>query len=97
MNQDLQKTLWAAADMLRANVDSAEYQKRSIETALVMEELCVIAKKFKAAADRGETLGLNEDELAFYNALVTNEASVKELVSCWPRSLTNLLKICART
>lgn len=26
MNQDLQKTLWAAADKLRSNMDAAEYK-----------------------------------------------------------------------
>ena len=55
------------------------YQNRSIETAQVMEELCEMAKKFKDAVQRGESVGLNEDELAFYDALANNEASVKEL------------------
>jgi type I restriction enzyme, R subunit len=55
------------------------YQNRSIETAQVMEELCEMAKKFKEAVQRGESVGLNEDELAFYDALANNEASVKEL------------------
>jgi len=55
------------------------YQNRSIEAAQVMEELVEMAKKFKAAAERGEKLGLNEDELAFYDALANNEASVLEL------------------
>jgi type I restriction enzyme R subunit len=55
------------------------YQNRAIETAQVMEELCEMAKKFKEAAQRGESVGLNEDELAFYDALANNEASVKEL------------------
>jgi len=55
------------------------YQNRAIETAQVMEELCEMAKKFKEAVQRGETVGLNEDELAFYDALANNEASVKEL------------------
>ncbi|WP_018609568.1 type I restriction endonuclease subunit R [Uliginosibacterium gangwonense] len=55
------------------------YQNRSIEAAQVMEELVEMAKKFKTAADRGEKLGLNEDELAFYDALANNEASVLEL------------------
>jgi type I restriction enzyme R subunit len=55
------------------------YQNRSIETAQVMEELCDMAKKFKEAVHRGEKLGLNEDELAFYDALANNEASVKDL------------------
>ena len=55
------------------------YQNRAIETAQVMEELCDMAKKFKEAVNRGEELGLNDDELAFYDALANNEASVKEL------------------
>jgi type I restriction enzyme R subunit len=44
-----------------------------------MEELIAMAKKFKEAADRGADLGLNEDELAFYDALANNEESVREL------------------
>ncbi len=55
------------------------YQNRAIETAQVMEELCDMAKKFKEAVNRGDELGLNEDELAFYDALANNETSVKEL------------------
>ena len=57
----------------------ARYQNRSIETAQVIEELIDMAKKFAAASKRGETLGLNEDELAFYDALANNVASVREL------------------
>ena len=55
------------------------YQNRSIETAQVIEELIEMAKKFAAASKRGEQLGLNDDELAFYDALANNEASVREL------------------
>ncbi len=55
------------------------YQNRSIEAAQVIEELIEMAKKFKEASGRGEALGLNDDELAFYDALVMNEASVREL------------------
>ncbi|WP_222910852.1 type I restriction endonuclease subunit R [Pseudomonas sp. DNDY-54] len=55
------------------------YQNRSIETAQVIEELISMAKKFAAASQRGEKLGLNDDELAFYDALANNEASVREL------------------
>lgn len=57
----------------------ARYQNRSIETAQVIEELIDMAKKFAAASKRGEALGLNDDELAFYDALANNEASVREL------------------
>jgi type I restriction enzyme R subunit len=63
---------------LLANVIQ-RYQNRSIETAQVMEELIQMAKKFKAAAERGADLGLNSDELAFYDALANNEESVREL------------------
>ncbi|TAM90662.1 MAG: type I restriction endonuclease subunit R [Candidimonas sp.] len=55
------------------------YQNRSIETAQVMEELVEMAKRFKAAASRGEELGLNEDEIRFYDALANNESAVREL------------------
>ncbi|WP_027909344.1 type I restriction endonuclease subunit R [Pseudomonas sp. URMO17WK12:I4] len=55
------------------------YQNRSIETAQVIEELIEMAKKFSAASKRGDQLGLNDDELAFYDALANNESSVREL------------------
>ncbi|MCE2659708.1 MAG: type I restriction endonuclease subunit R [Rubrivivax sp.] len=55
------------------------YRNRAIETAQVIEELIEMAKKFYAAAQRGEQLGLNGDEMAFYDALATNEAAVREL------------------
>ncbi len=55
------------------------YRNRAIETAQVIEELIEMAKKFQEAAQRGESLGLNPDELAFYDALATNEAAVREL------------------
>jgi type I restriction enzyme R subunit len=63
---------------LLANVIK-RYQNRSIETAQVMEELIQMAKKFKEAVSRGDDLGLNNDELAFYDALANNEESVREL------------------
>ena len=55
------------------------YQNRSIETAQVMEELVAMAKRFREAASRGEQLGLSEDEVRFYDALVNNESAVREL------------------
>ena len=55
------------------------YQNRSIETAQVMEELIAMAKKFREAAGRGETLGLGDDEVKFYDALANNESAVREL------------------
>jgi len=63
---------------LLANVIT-RYQNRSIETAQVMEELIEMARKFQEAANRGEALGLTEDEVKFYDALATNESAVREL------------------
>jgi type I restriction enzyme R subunit len=53
------------------------YQNRSIEAAQVMEELIELAKKMRAASQRGESLGLAEDELAFYDALADNPSALK--------------------
>lgn len=55
------------------------YQNRAIETAQVIEELIEMAKKFRVAANRGEELGLNDDEIRFYDALADNESAVREL------------------
>ena len=55
------------------------YQNRGIETAQVIEELIKLAKEMRAADKRGERLGLSEDEVAFYDALETNDSAVKVL------------------
>jgi type I restriction enzyme R subunit len=55
------------------------YQNRSIETAQVIEELIQLAREMRAAGARGERLGLTEDELAFYDALETNDSAVQVL------------------
>ena len=56
-----------------------KYQNRAIETAQVIEELIQLARDMRAAGARGEQLGLSEDELAFYDALETNDSAVKVL------------------
>jgi type I restriction enzyme R subunit len=55
------------------------YQNRAIQTAQVIEELIDMANKFREAANRGEALGLSEDEMRFYDALADNESAVREL------------------
>jgi type I restriction enzyme R subunit len=55
------------------------YQNRAIETAKVIEELIQLAKEMRKAEERGEELGLTEDEVAFYDALETNDSAVKVL------------------
>lgn len=65
------------SDMLASVIQ--RYQNRSIETAQVMEELIAMAKKFREAANRGDQLGLHDDEVKFYDALANNESAVREL------------------
>jgi type I restriction enzyme R subunit len=55
------------------------YQNRSIETAQVITELIEMAKDMKAAKSRGEQLHLTDDEVAFYDALETNDSAVNVL------------------
>ena len=55
------------------------YQNRAIEAAQVIEELIQLAKEMREANARGEQLGLSEDELAFYDALGTNDSAVQVL------------------
>ena len=56
-----------------------KYRNRAVETAQVIEELIKMAKEFQEAMTRHEELGLNEDELAFYDALANNESAVRKL------------------
>ena len=55
------------------------YQNRTIEAAEVIEELIELAKQMREDFARGDALGLSEDELAFYDALETNDSAVKVL------------------
>jgi type I restriction enzyme R subunit len=65
------------AEMLEQTI--RRYQNRAIEAAQVIEELIALAKEMRAASSRGEALGLSEEELAFYDALETNDSAVKVL------------------
>ena len=55
------------------------YRNRAIEAAQVIEELIQLAKEMREASARGESLGLSEDELAFYDALEANDSAVQVL------------------
>jgi len=48
------------------------YQNRSIDAAQVIAELIDIAKEIKVSSQRGDELGLTDDEIAFYDALADN-------------------------
>ena len=55
------------------------YQNRAVEAAQVIEELIALARDLREAGARGERLGLSDDELAFYDALETNDSAVQVL------------------
>ncbi len=62
------------AEMLEKSIRA--YQNRTIEAVQVLEELIELARQMREAARRGEDLGLTDDELAFYDALETNDSAV---------------------
>jgi type I restriction enzyme R subunit len=65
------------SEMLEAAI--RKYQNRAIEAAAVIEELIQLAKDMREAESRGEKLGLTDEEVAFYDALGTNESAVQAM------------------
>jgi len=55
------------------------YQNNLLSTSEIIEELIRIAGDVRAAAKRGEEMGLTDEEVAFYDALETNDSAVKVL------------------
>jgi len=67
----------AFSEKLRETI--SRYHNRSVETLEVIKELMKIAEEIKKAKHRGEELGLAEEEIAFYDALGTNDSAVRVL------------------
>ncbi len=61
------------SEMLEASVK--KYQNRSVETAIIIEELIRTARDVRDTVHRGEDLGLSDAELAFYDALAESESA----------------------
>lgn len=55
------------------------YTNRSLSTAEIIAELVKLAKNVRDDQKRHEQLGLREDEVAFYDAVVHNDSAVLEL------------------
>ena len=64
-------------DMLDKTIK--KYTNRSVEAAQVIEELLELARKVREEKNRGKQQNMTEDELAFYDALGTNDSAVKVL------------------
>ncbi|MHB1736522.1 MAG: type I restriction endonuclease subunit R [Acidithiobacillus sp.] len=65
------------SEMLQATLNA--YHNRAIATQEVIEELIALAKQMSEATRRGQDMGLNEDEIAFYDALAANESAVQAM------------------
>ena len=65
------------SEMLKKTLNA--YHNRAIATQEVIEELIKLAKEMSAADKRGVDLGLNDDEVAFYDALAANNSAVEAM------------------
>ena len=63
------------AKMLEGAVD--RYNKQAVSATQIITELIALAREMQEARQRGESLGLSEPEMAFYDALATNESAVE--------------------
>jgi type I restriction enzyme R subunit len=57
----------------------AKYTNRSLTSAEIIAELVELAKQLRDGRNRGTELGLAEDEVAFYDAIVQNDSAVLEM------------------
>ncbi len=84
----------AFSEKLKGSIN--KYNNRVVETSLVIQELIDLAKEMNERNKRGEDLGLNDDELAFYDALGVNDAAVvimgDEILKKIARDLTRTIK-----
>ena len=84
----------AFSDMLDKSV--ARYRNRSVQTVETIEELINLAKEMKTAAAKGKKLDLTDDELAFYDALATNDSAVQVMgdavLTTIARELTDIIR-----
>src|SRR6266700_2220558 len=65
----------ALRQMLKKTLNA--YHNRAIATQEVIEELIKLAKQMSEADKRGVDLGLNDDEVAFYDALAANNSALE--------------------
>jgi type I restriction enzyme R subunit len=65
------------SELLKAAL--ARYRNRSIETAQLIEELIALAKKLNEQVRQGNSDGLSDYEVSFYDALESNEAAARDM------------------
>jgi type I restriction enzyme R subunit len=67
------------------------YTNRSLSTAEIIAEMVKLAKEMRDDKKRHEALGLREDEIAFYDAVVQNDAAVLEMGDETLKKIAHLL------
>ncbi|PIZ76966.1 DEAD/DEAH box helicase [Candidatus Peregrinibacteria bacterium CG_4_9_14_0_2_um_filter_41_14] len=77
------------SDMLDAAIK--KYQNNLLTAAQVIEELINIAREIKESDARGDKLGLSDDEIAFYDALIENGSAKDVLGDDTLRELAQIL------
>lgn len=68
-----------------------KYQNNLLTTAQVIEELIKLAQEIREDDKRGESFGLTDDELAFYDALSVNKSALDVLGDKQLRDLSRVL------
>jgi len=74
----------------------AKYTNRNLTTAEIIAQLVELAKQMRDAHLRGESLGLKEDELAFYDAIVQNDSAVLQMGDETLKKIASLLVMAVR-
>jgi type I restriction enzyme R subunit len=67
------------------------YTNRSLSTAEIIAELVKLAKEMRDDHNRPQELGLRADEVAFYDAIVQNDAAVLEMGDATLKKMTHEL------
>ncbi|MDU9002403.1 type I restriction endonuclease subunit R [Sedimentitalea todarodis] len=79
----------AFSERLQAAV--ARYHANAITSLEMIQELIDMAKDMKVSVQRGDDLGLSEEELAFYDALAQNESAMDVLGNDELRKIAHVL------
>ncbi|SMY09948.1 type I restriction endonuclease subunit R [Flavimaricola marinus] len=79
----------AFSERLQAAV--ARYHANAITSLEMLQELIDMARDMKASSERGDDLGLSEEELAFYDALAQNQSAMEMLGNEELRKIAHVL------
>lgn len=94
--QEKKNVVQASSFAARLEEAIRRYQSRAIETATLILELIAMARDFRESGRRGEKLDLSEEEVAFYDALGTNDSAVAVLGDATLKAIARELTVTVR-